>query len=34
MSTITIRLPEAKHDRLKQLAERNGVSLRTPEPGA
>jgi predicted transcriptional regulator len=27
MATITIRLPDAKHERLRRLAERNGVSL-------
>ena len=27
MATMTIRLPEAKHERLRLLAERNGVSL-------
>ena len=27
MATMTIRLPEAKHQRLRLLAERNGVSL-------
>jgi hypothetical protein len=27
MATMTIRLPDAKHARLKQLAERQGVSL-------
>ena len=27
MATMTIRLPDAKRDRLRRLAERNGVSL-------
>ena len=27
MATMTIRLPDAKHDRLRLLAERSGVSL-------
>lgn len=27
MATMTIRLPEAKHERLRLLAARNGVSL-------
>ena len=27
MATMTIRLPEAKHQRLRLLAERDGVSL-------
>ena len=27
MATMTIRLPDAKHDRLKQLAEQRGLSL-------
>ena len=27
MATMTIRLPNAKHERLRRLAERNGVSL-------
>ncbi len=27
MATMTIRLPDAKHERLRRLAERNGVSL-------
>ena len=27
MATMTIRLPDAKHHRLRLLAERNGVSL-------
>jgi hypothetical protein len=27
MATMTIRLPDKKHDRLKRLAERRGVSL-------
>jgi predicted transcriptional regulator len=27
MATMTIRLPDAKHDRLRRLAERHGVSL-------
>ena len=27
MATMTIRLPEAKHERLRRLAERQGVSL-------
>ena len=27
MATMTIRLPEAKHQRLRLLAERHGVSL-------
>ena len=27
MATMTIRLPSAKHQRLRRLAERNGVSL-------
>lgn len=27
MSTLTIRLPEAKHARLRRLAERRGVSM-------
>ena len=27
MATMTIRLPDAKHERLRRLAERHGVSL-------
>lgn len=27
MATMTIRLPDDKHDRLKQLAQRRGLSL-------
>ena len=27
MATMTIRLPDAKHDRLRRLAERHGVGL-------
>ncbi len=27
MATMTIRLPDAKHERLKQLAARRGISL-------
>ena len=27
MATMTIRIPDAKHERLRLLAERNGVSL-------
>ncbi len=27
MATMTIRLPDSKHERLRRLAERNGVSL-------
>jgi predicted transcriptional regulator len=27
MATMTIRLPDAKHERLKQLAQQRGVSL-------
>ena len=27
MATMTIRLPDAKHERLRRLAARNGVSL-------
>lgn len=27
MATMTIRLPDAKHERLRRLAEREGVSL-------
>ena len=27
MSTLTIRLPEDKHDRLRELARRRGISL-------
>ena len=27
MSTLTIRIPEEKHDRLRRLAQRRGVSL-------
>ena len=27
MATMTIRLPDEKHDQLKQLAERRGISL-------
>jgi hypothetical protein len=27
MSTLTIRMPEAKHARLRRLAERRGVSM-------
>ncbi len=27
MATMTIRLPEAKHERLRRLAERHGISL-------
>ena len=27
MATMTIRLPDAKHERLRRLAERQGVSL-------
>ena len=27
MSTLTIRIPEAKHERLRRLAESRGVSL-------
>jgi predicted transcriptional regulator len=27
MATMTIRLPDAKHDRLRRLAESHGVSL-------
>jgi predicted transcriptional regulator len=27
MATMTIRLPDAKHERLRRMAERNGVSL-------
>ncbi|MBF2056022.1 MAG: toxin-antitoxin system HicB family antitoxin [Cyanobacterium sp. T60_A2020_053] len=27
MATLTIRLPDDKHDRLKQLAETRGISL-------
>jgi hypothetical protein len=27
MSTLTIRLPEAKHARLRRLAQRRGVSM-------
>ena len=27
MATMTIRLPDEKHDRLKQLADRRGISL-------
>ncbi len=27
MATMTIRLPDAKHERLRRVAERNGVSL-------
>lgn len=27
MATLTIRLPDDKHDRLKQLAESRGISL-------
>lgn len=27
MATMTIRLPDAKHERLKRLAEQRGVSL-------
>ena len=27
MATMTIRLPDAKHDRLKQLAKQRGLSL-------
>ena len=27
MATMTIRLPDAKHERLKQLAEQRGLSL-------
>ena len=27
MATMTIRLPDAKHDRLKQLAKQRGISL-------
>ena len=27
MATMTIRLPDSKHDRLKRLAEQRGVSL-------
>lgn len=27
MATMTIRLPDSKHERLKQLAEQRGVSL-------
>jgi predicted transcriptional regulator len=27
MATMTIRLPDAKHERLRRLAERHGISL-------
>jgi hypothetical protein len=27
MATMTIRLPDTKHERLRRLAQRNGVSL-------
>ncbi|MFM2431961.1 MAG: hypothetical protein RLZZ511_3174 [Cyanobacteriota bacterium] len=27
MATLTIRLPDEKHDRLKQLAESRGISM-------
>jgi hypothetical protein len=27
MATMTIRLPDAKHERLRRLAERQGISL-------
>jgi predicted transcriptional regulator len=27
MATMTIRIPDAKHERLRRLAERHGVSL-------
>jgi predicted transcriptional regulator len=27
MATMTIRLPDAKHERLRRLAQRNGLSL-------
>jgi len=27
MSTLTIRIPEAKHDRLRRLADSRGVSM-------
>jgi len=27
MATMTIRIPDAKHERLRRLAERQGVSL-------
>jgi HicB family len=27
MATMTIRLPDAKHQRLRRLAERHGISL-------
>jgi predicted transcriptional regulator len=27
MATVTIRLPEDKHDRLRELARRRGISL-------
>jgi predicted transcriptional regulator len=27
MATMTIRIPDAKHERLRRLAERNGISL-------
>lgn len=27
MSTITIRLPDSQHERLKQLAQKRGISL-------
>ncbi|MDY7093732.1 MAG: toxin-antitoxin system HicB family antitoxin [Acidobacteriota bacterium] len=27
MATVTVRLPDEKHERLKQLAKRHGISL-------